>query len=100
MLEIASVAPAVASIAARKLSAGRRIPITGEELVTELRTGPTRQHRTHLIGFFEELPVESVHDVALDEGLDYRHLAALASELGAEGETVEWLEEMAHDSVA
>jgi hypothetical protein len=90
-----------ASIAARKLSAGRRLSITAQDLVRALASGePPKDHRGHLLGFFEELPIESVHDVALDEGLSYRHLAALANELGAEGETVEWLEEMARDSVA
>jgi DNA-binding XRE family transcriptional regulator len=96
-----SAARVAASIAARKLSAGRRLPITAEELVQALAASkPPRELKAHLCGFFEELPIESVHDVVLDERLDYDHLAALAHELGAEGETVEWLEEMARDSVA
>lgn len=61
---------------------------------------PRPEQRVHLLGFFEELPVESVHDVVLDEGLDFARLTALAHELGAEGETVEWLGEMAGYSVA
>jgi DNA-binding phage protein len=90
-----------ASIAARKLSAGRRIPITAEALVRSLETGVLKpEQRVHLLGFFEELPIESVHDLVLDEGLDFERLTALAHELGAEGETVEWLGEMARYSVA
>ncbi len=89
------------SLVARKLSAGRRLAISAEELVSTLRTGEPRDgHRAHLYGFFEELPIELVHDVVLDEGLDYAHLVSLAGELEAEGETVDWLEEMAGDRVA
>ncbi len=54
----------------------------------------------HLYGFFEELPIEVVHDVILDECLDYAHLASLANKLGAEGETIDWLAEMAGDGLA
>ncbi len=90
-----------ASLSARKLSAGRRLPISAEELVLALRSGEPRDgHRAHLYGFFEELPIEVVHDVILDEALDCAHLASLAKELGAEGETVDWLAEMACDGVA
>lgn len=89
------------SLSARKLSAGRRLPISAEELDLALRTGESQDgQRVHLYGFFEELPIELVHDVILDERLDYAHLALLANELGAEGETVDWLEEMADDCVA
>ncbi len=96
-----SRARVAAAIAARKLSAGRRMPISAKELIFALASGePHKEHRSHLYGFFEELPIESVHDVVLDEGLSYPCLAGLANELGAEGETVEWLEEMARDSVA
>ncbi len=90
-----------ASMSARKLSAGRRRPISAEELVLALQTGaPQDGHRAHLYGFFEELPIEVVHDVILDEGLDCAHLASLANELGAEGDTVDWLAEMAGDGLA
>ncbi len=90
-----------ASMAARKLSAGRRLPISAEDLILALRTGaPQEGHRAHLYGFFEELPIEVVHDVILDEGLDYAHLASLAKELGAEGDTIDWLAEMAGDGLA
>ncbi len=90
-----------ASMAARKLSAGRRLPISAEDLVLALRTGAPRDaHRAHLYGFFEELPIEVVHDVVLDEGLDYAHLASLAKELGVEGDTIDWLAEMAGDGLA
>ncbi len=89
------------SMAARKLSAGRRLPISAEDLILALRTGaPEEGHRAHLYGFFEELPIEVVHDVVLDEGLDYAHLASLANELGAEGDTIDWLAEMAGDGLA
>jgi DNA-binding XRE family transcriptional regulator len=89
------------SLSARKLSAGRRLPISAEELVLALRTGESRDgQKAHLYGFFEELPIELVHDVALDEHLDYAHLHDLAKELGAEGETVDWLEDMADDGMA
>jgi len=95
-------APAAAT-AARKLSAGRRDPISSEALVRALAS-PKRVAgeglHVHLLGFFEELPLESVHDVILEGHLDYTSLAALARELGAEGETVEWLEEMAGHGVA
>ena len=89
------------SLSACKLSAGRRFPISAEELVLALRSrkSPDR-YRAHLYGFFEELPIELVHDVILDERLDYAHLTSLAIELGAEGETVDWLAEMAGDCVA
>ena len=90
-----------ASLAARKLSAGRRLPIAADELVLALRTGsPQGGHRAHLYGFFEELPIELVHDTIMDEGLDYAHLARLAREFGAEGETIDWLAEMAGDRLA
>ncbi len=90
-----------ASMSARKLSAGRRLPISAEDLILALRTGaPEDAHRAHLCGFFEELPIEVVHDVILDENLSYAHLASLAKELGVEGDTVDWLAEMAGDRVA
>ena len=90
-----------ASMAARKLSAGRRLPISSEEPVLALQSD-TRQaeFKVHLCGFFEELPIELVHDVILDESLDYAHLGWLAKELGAKGETIDWLPEMAGDGVA
>jgi hypothetical protein len=90
-----------ASMSARKLSAGRRRPISAEDLVLALQSeAPQEGHRAHLYGFFEELPIEVVHDVILDENLSYAHLALLANELGAEGETVDWLAEMAGDGLA
>jgi DNA-binding phage protein len=90
-----------AIVCARKLSAGRRTPITADELVTALRgeTVPAR-HRAHVLGFFEELPIDAVHEVILDEGLDFAHLAKAARRLGAEGKTVDWIEDMAGDGVA
>ena len=92
---------AASALSARKLSAGRRVPISEAELVVALRTGRSSDsHRAHLYGFFEELPIELVHDVILDENLDYSHLSSLAGALGAEGETVDWLAEMAGDGVA
>ncbi len=96
-----STGQVASSLSACKLSAGRRLPISAEELVLALRTGkPQDEHRAHHYGFFEELPIELVHDVILDECLDYAHLASHANELGAEGETVDWLAEMAGDCVA
>jgi len=90
-----------ASLSARKPSAGRRLPIAAEALVLALRSGEPRDvHRPHLHGFFEELPIELVHDVILDEGLDYERLVTLANALGAEGESIDWLAEMAGDGVA
>jgi transcriptional regulator with XRE-family HTH domain len=90
-----------ASLSALKLSAGRRLPISAEELISALRSAePLSEHKVHLYGFFEELPIAVVHDVILDEGLDFAHLSLLAREFGAEGETVDWLEEMAGDRVA
>jgi hypothetical protein len=89
------------SLSARELSAGRRLSISAEELLSALRIGnPQPGQRAHLHGFFEDLPIDLVHDVCLDERLDYAHLASLARELGAEGETVDWLAEMAGDRVA
>ncbi|HET6611817.1 MAG TPA: helix-turn-helix transcriptional regulator [Kofleriaceae bacterium] len=97
----ASTSASAARIAARKLSAGRRRPITAKELIDALATGKAkRSHRAHLIGFFEELTLESVHDVILDENLDYARLHRLAAAVGAEGETIDWLAEMAGDSLA
>ncbi len=96
-----SAGPVASSLVAGKLSAGRPLAISAEELVSTLRTGEPRDgHRAHLYGFFEELPIELLHDVILDEGLDYAQLVSLAGELGAEGETVDWLAEMAGDRVA
>ena len=90
-----------ASIAARKLSAGRRLPISAGELVRALSAdAPPIQYRAHLCGFFEELPIDLVHDVILDDELDYGHLVWLAKELETEGETLDWLTEMAGDSLA
>lgn len=94
-------AKVAASITARKLSAGRRLPLSAEDLVLALQSVvPDAEYRVHLCGFFEELPIELVHDVILDEALDYAHLVWLANELGAEGETIDWLKEMAGDSLA
>jgi DNA-binding phage protein len=90
-----------ASMAARKLSAGRRLPISSEELVLALQSdAPQSEFKVHLCGFFEELPIELVHDVILDHNLDYALLARGAKELGAEGETIDWLTEMAGDGMA
>ena len=88
-------------LSARKLSAGRRHSLSAKELRDALRRGrvPADQ-RGHLLAFFEELPIELLHDVALDEGFEFERLLALAKELGAEGETLEWLAEMAGDSLA
>lgn len=89
------------SVAAQKLGAGRREPIGADELASELRSGqPQARHIGHLCGFFEELPIDLVHDVILDESLEYPRLTALAADLGAEGETVGWLAEMAGKRVA
>jgi hypothetical protein len=94
-------AKVAASMAARKLSAGRRLPIGSEDLVLALQSdAPQAEFKVHLCGFFEELPIELVHDVILDENLDYAHLGWLAKELGAEGETIDWLTEMAGDGLA
>jgi hypothetical protein len=88
-------------MAARKLSAGRRLPISSKDLVLALQSdAPQAEFKVHLCGFFEELPIELVHDVILDENLDYAHLGWLAKELGAEGETIDWLTEMAGDGLA
>lgn len=96
-----STSRGAATMAAQKLSAGRRLVISSDELVRALGAAAIgKDHRGHLCGFFEELPIESVHDVILDEGLEYQCLVSLAKEIGAEGETVEWLEEMASDSMA
>jgi len=96
-----SAGQVASSLSACKLTAGRRLPISAEELVLALRNRETQdRYRAHLFGFFEELPIELVHDVILDERLDYAQLASLANELGAEGETVDWLAEMAGDRVA
>lgn len=74
-----------ATVCARKLSAGRRTPIAADELVASLRADEVPATlRAHLLGFFEELPIDAVHEVALDEGLDFAHLAQLARRLGAE----------------
>ena len=90
-----------AQICAQKLSASRRLPITTVELLAALTSRkPQNRHCSHLLGFFEELPLAAVHDVILDEALDYGHLFALAASVGAEGETVDWLAEMADDGVA
>jgi hypothetical protein len=94
-------AKVAASMAARKLSAGRRLPISSEDFVLALQSdAPQAEFRAHLCGFFEELPIELVHDVVLDHNLDYTHLVWLAKELGAEGETIDWLAEMVGDSLA
>lgn len=93
--------PAAAALAARKLSAGRPRTVTAAELVNALAAGRVEAAlEPHLYGLFEELPIETVHDLCLDEGLDYRTLLELARSLGAEGETVEWLAEMAGDGLA
>jgi hypothetical protein len=90
-----------AAIAASKLSAGRRRAVTGAELAAALSaTDPPAQFRPHVYGFFEELPIESVHDVVLEEHLGYAKLYELATSLGAEGETVDWIAEMAGDRLA
>jgi hypothetical protein len=102
-LELAEypVARVAAVIAARKLSAGRRRPISSEDLIQALQSdAPKAEFTAHICGFFEELPIELVHDVILDEDLNYAHLIWLAKELGTEGETIDWLTEMAGDGLA
>ena len=90
-----------APIAARKLSAGRPRPIKADDLVSILASGISKpEFRPHLRGFFEELPIPSIHDVILEEGLDFSKVLNLAVNLGVEGETIEWLTDMAGDSVA
>ncbi len=90
-----------AEISASHLSAGRRNSVTADELVDALRSSrPAARIFPHVAGFFEELPIELVHDVILDEGLSYRHLHFLAGRVGAEGTTVEWLSEMASENLA
>ena len=100
----ADVAPAersAATVCARKLSAGRRTPIAADELVAALRADEVpAPHHAHVFAFFEELPIDLVHEVILEEGLDFAHLAKLAGRLGAEGKTSEWIEDMADDGVA
>ncbi len=92
---------AAALLVARKLNAGRRRAIAPADLTAALRSGkPAKALRAHLGGFFEEIPIELVHDTILEEGLDYDRLVGLAGELGIAGETVDWLEEMAGDSLA
>jgi hypothetical protein len=94
-------AKVAASMAARKLSAGRRLPISSEDFVLALQSDwPQAEFKAHLCGFFEELQIELVHDVVLDHKLDYTQLVRLAKELGAEGETIDWLTEMAGDGMA
>jgi len=88
-------------VAARKLSSGRRREIDSIALLQYLSGEQEEQSFTaHLIGFFEELPVELIHDIVLDEGLTFSNLASLAKRIGAEGETVDWIQEMAHYSMA
>lgn len=90
-----------AEIAARKLSAGRRKAIEAVRLIRCLAgQSVSADYKPHIFGFFEELPLELVHDVILDEALNFAGLASLATSLGAEGETVDWLEEMANYSLA
>jgi DNA-binding phage protein len=97
----APVTHSAAALAAKKLSAGRRRPISPEILVANLRPGVVQTTgRAHLLGLFEELPIESVHDLVLEEGLEYESLLVLAESLGAEGETIDWLKEMAGDGLA
>lgn len=94
-------AGSAASVAAKKLGASRRRDISVEALIRALSgAGTAVLPLAHLVGFFEELPLELVHDVALDEGLNYEVLARLADQVGAEGEIVEWLKEMAGHGVA
>lgn len=100
-LEECTSSMGAATMASRKLSAGRRLSISPDELIDALSSEtPDKKMLGHVCGFFEELPLESVHDVILDEGLHYARLVSLARRLGAEGETVEWLEEMASDGLA
>jgi len=99
-ITLSNARPRTATLVAQKLSAGRLTAISGEELVLALRGKARAEHRPHLYGFFEELPLELVHDLILDEGLDYPGLLALARALAAEGETIDWLKEMAGDGLA
>lgn len=89
-----------AGVAARKLSAGRRESISGNELGAILSHGvcPTK-FKPHILGFFEELPIKSVYDVAMEWNLDYDVLNFLARTLGSDGKTVEWIKEMARTRV-
>lgn len=102
LLPTRAAAPAsAAAVCAAKLSAGRRIPIEGDELVAALAADqPPARFRVHVLGFFEELPIATVHELILDRGLDFVRLAALARRLGAEGDTVDWIDEMARDGLA
>lgn len=105
-LEIALVSKrrvrdAALTLAAKKLSAGRRREIAPAELAAVLSgRGDWRPWRGHLYGLLEELPIESVHDLVIGGHATFPRLLAIANELGAEGETVAWIKEMAGDGVA
>lgn len=90
-------------MAARKLSAGRRRAIPEETLARLLRDADAREVDTwapHLRGLLEELPLESVHDLVIYGWTDFPRLAYLARRLDCEGETVDWIHEMAEFAVA
>jgi len=101
LLTIRETERSAASVAVRKLNSGRQQEITVQALIEALgKADSLGLPLAHFFGFFEELPLELVHDVILDEGLDFGVLAAFARKIGAEGEIVEWLEEMASYSMA
>lgn len=90
-----------AAVAAKTLNAGRRDEISPTSLL-DILSGrrPGASHRAHIFGFFEELPIELVHDIVLDEDLEFSGLESLARSMGAEGETVDWIQEMAGHGLA
>jgi len=53
------------------------------------------QRRAHLRGLIEELPIEQIHDLVLDKWVEFEKLSQIADTLSCEGETVDWIREMA-----
>lgn len=86
------------SLIVAKLNAGRRSVLSPTELDYLLKTYDPKAwtiRRVHLRGLIEELPIEQIHDLVLDGWTEFDILAQIAHELDCEGETVDWIREMA-----
>ncbi|MQX36073.1 hypothetical protein [Roseospira navarrensis] len=95
----AEACPAL-SIAAAHLSAGRRRALTPATLRLALKGEATEDWTSHLRGFLEDVRVETIHDIVLDTDVTFEDLAKMATALRVEGETVDWIREMAGEPVA
>src|SRR3546814_9937370 len=89
-------------VALSQINAPRPDRITAHEFVACLRTAaPDPRFVPHMRGFFEEVPIEIIHNLVLDGVTSFRELRTAAGHWEhANNETVTWIKEMAGFEVA